>query len=375
MLLPEETTIFTRMSALAQEFNALNLGQGFPDDSPPEFLTETAAEYLRKGPHQYAPMQGLLTLREALADKFYRFYGLRPDPETEITITAGGTQALFTAIAAFIDPGDEAIILEPAYDSYAPAVLNRNGRCVFVPLKSDDFRPNWEAIRDALTQRTRLLIINTPHNPSGAVWAESDYENLENLAQSHPFLVLSDEVYEHIVFDQHRHKPLWSIPGLRERCLSVYSFGKVFHCTGWKIGYTVAGPELTRRFRKAHQYHVFSVNAPLQHALGKVLKNYEWFRALAGHFQNLRDQFLSYLRDSRWEFTPASGTYFQLLGYRRISREDDLRFAEWLTREKKITTIPASFFYHDRRDEKRLRICFAKSPHTLQKAAEILCRI
>lgn len=375
MTLPEETTIFTRMSALARECNALNMGQGFPDASPPELLTETAAECMRKGPHQYAPMQGLPALREALADKFYSFYGLRPDPETEITITAGGTQALFTAVAAFLEPGDEAMILEPAYDSYAPAVLNRSGRCVFVPLKTDVFRPDWEAIKDALTPRTRLLIVNTPHNPSGAVWTDTDYENLESLAQSHPFLVVSDEVYEHIVFDRHVHRPLWSLPVLRERCLSVYSFGKVFHCTGWKIGYAVASPELTRRFRKVHQYNVFSVNTPLQHALEKVLKNHVWFASLAGYFQDLRDQFLSYLKDSSWDFTPAGGTYFQLLGYRHISQEDDLRFAEWLTREKKLTTIPVSFFYHNRRDEKCLRICFAKSPETLRKAAEILCRI
>lgn len=371
----QEITIFTRMSALARECGALNLGQGFPDAAPPEFLLNAVKERLPSGPHQYAPMQGLPELREAIADKFLRFYGLRPDPASEITVTAGGTQALFTAIAALVRPGDEVIIPEPAYDCYAPAVKLKGGRCIFVTYNPSTFRPDWEAIGKALSPRTRLIIFNTPHNPTGAVWEEEDFKALEHLAEMHPFLVLSDEVYEHILFDGRQHRPLFSLPVLKDRCLSVYSFGKVYHCTGWKLGYIAGAQNLTQAFRQVHQYNVFSVNVLFQAALAEALKHLEWFRSLPPHFQKLRDHFLKLIGASRFCFRPAGGTYFQLLDYSAISDEDDLAFAERLTREHKITTIPVSFFYHNRRDDRLIRVCFGKSEKTLQKAAEVLCRI
>lgn len=374
-MISEDVTIFTRMSALAREHGALNLGQGFPDAVPPDFLLNAVRERLIEGPHQYAPMQGLPELREAIAEKFQLFYGFRPDAVSEITVTAGGTQALFTAVAALVNPGDEVIIPEPAYDCYAPAVKLKGGHCVFVALHPDTFRPDWEAIRKALSPRTRLIVFNTPHNPTGAVWEEEDYRALEKLAEQHAFLVLSDEVYEHILFDGRRHRPLFSLPALKDRCLSVYSFGKVFHCTGWKVGYVAGGSALMHAFRQVHQYNVFSVNAPFQAALAEAVVQGAWFRSLAPYFQHLRDRFLELIRSSRFRFTPAGGTYFQLLDYGAISEEDDLTFAERLTREHKITTIPVSFFFHNRRDNHLIRVCFGKSEQTLQKAAEILCRI
>lgn len=363
------------MSALARECGALNLGQGFPDATPPEFLLHAVRERLNRGPHQYAPMQGLPELREAIADKIQFFYGFRPDPAEEITLTAGGTQALFTAVMALVEPGDEVIIPEPAYDCYAPAVKLKGGRCVYVALNPATFRPDWEAISCALSSRTRLIIFNTPHNPTGAVWDEEDYQALEKLAELHPFGVVSDEVYEHILFDGRRHRPLFSLPALKDRCLSVYSFGKVFHCTGWKIGYVVGARNLMQVFRQVHQYNVFSVNGLFQAALVEAVVHSEWFSSLPQYFQSLRDRFLELIRPSRFHFRPSGGTYFQLLDYSVISDEDDLTFAERLTREHKITTIPVSFFYHDRRDDRLIRVCFGKSEETLQKAAEILCRI
>lgn len=374
-MISEDVTIFTRMSALAREHGALNLGQGFPDAAPPDFLLNAVRERLIEGPHQYAPMQGLPELREAIAEKFRSFYGFRPEPVSEITITAGGTQALFTVVVALVRPGDEVIIPEPAYDCYAPAVKLKGGRCVFVSLRPDTFRPDWRTISKALSPRTRLIIFNTPHNPTGAVWEEEDYQALEKLAEQHPFLVVSDEVYEHILFDGRSHRPLFSLPALKDRCLSVYSFGKVFHCTGWKIGYVVGCQELMRAFRRVHQYNVFSVNVLFQAALVEAVRQDAWFRSLAPYFQHLRDRFLELIRSSRFRFTPAGGTYFQLLDYGAISEEDDLTFAERLTRKHKVTTIPVSFFYHDRRDDRLIRVCFGKSEETLHKAADILCRI
>lgn len=370
-----ETTIFTRMSALARKHQALNLGQGFPDEGPPDFLTEVVTRVIQSGFHQYAPMAGVPELREAISKKIFKNYGHRADPEKEVTVTAGGTQALFTAIAALVQPGDEVIIPEPAYDCYAPAVELVGGRCVFVPLNEKTFRPDWNIISSRLTEHTRMIIFNTPHNPSGAVWIEEDYAALSALASQHPFLVLSDEVYEHITFDGRKHIPLCTLPSLENRCLSVYSFGKVFHCTGWKMGYIVGGPRLTEKFRQVHQYNVFSVNTPLQSALAQAMENDTWFASLGPYFQRKRDLFISWMQGSKFHIQPAGGTYFQLLQYGEITHEDDLAFAERLTREKKLTLIPVSFFYHRREDHRLLRLCFAKSDDTLRTAAEILCSL
>jgi len=370
-----DITIFTRMSTLAQIHGALNLGQGFPDIDPPEFLIEKVLHCVKWGYHQYLPMAGSPELREAIARKFEFLYGIYPDPENEITITAGATQAIFTAILALIEPGDEVIICEPAYDCYAPAVRLKGGVCVFSPLRSNNFHPDWDHIQKCLSQRTRLLILNSPHNPTGAVLNEKDFEALSTLAQQHPFLIISDEVYEHILFDGKKHIPLFSVPAFRNRCICIYSFGKTFHCTGWKIGYAIGSQKLMSAFRRVHQYNVFAVNGIFQTALAGVLENLKWFNSLSPFFQDLRDRFLDHMMNSRFKILPTEGTYFQMLDYSEITSLDDLSMAEWLTREHKLTTIPVSFFYHNRKDNHFLRICFAKSFEKLQQAAEILCRI
>jgi len=369
------TTIFTVMSQMAVDEGALNLSQGFPDfDGAPE-LIELVYKAMRSRENQYAPMAGLPALREKIAEKTQKIYGAEYDPDKEITITAGATQAIFTAIAASLNEGDEVIIFTPAYDCYEPAVELVGAKPVYVPLKEPDFKINWEEVKKMLNQRTRMIIINSPHNPSGMVMNEEDMKQLEKITDKSNILVLSDEVYEHIIFDGKKHESASKYPGLAERSFIVSSFGKTYHTTGWKIGYCLAPAELMKEFRKTHQYNVFAVNRPMQKAFADYLDHEEAYMDLGKFYQEKRDFFNQLIEGSRFSIRPSEGTYFQLLGYDQISDERDTDFAVRLTKEHKIASIPISVFYNQDLDPKVLRFCFAKQNSTLEQAAEILNRI
>lgn len=368
------TTIFTVMSALASEHNAINLSQGFPDfDMPPE-LIELVCKHMREGKNQYAPMQGVRQLREAISEKVSDLYGVDYDPEKEINITAGGTQAIYTAINAVVREGDEVIILEPAYDCYLPAVQLAGGIPVCIPLYGPGFKPDWSVVRKAMTSRTRLIIINTPHNPTGTVFSTGDFLELEKITAGTEVLVLSDEVYEHIVFDGIKHVSALSFPALRERSFIVFSFGKTYHNTGWKMGYCLAPENLMAEFRKIHQFVVFTSNTPVQYALADYMRNRNYL-SLPAFFQQKRDYFLKMIQGSKFTYNPSAGTYFQLLDYSRISSQKDTEFAIHLTRKFGIASIPVSVFYKKSPDACLLRFCFAKENRTLERAAEALCKV
>ncbi|MBL8438511.1 MAG: pyridoxal phosphate-dependent aminotransferase [Zoogloeaceae bacterium] len=368
------TTIFTVMSRLAQECRAINLSQGFPDFNAEDLLFERVAHHMRAGRNQYAPMAGVPALRDAVAAKMVALYGTAYDPETEITITAGATQALFTAVAALVHPGDEVIVFEPVYDSYAPAIALQGGVVRRVHLVAPDYRPDWTAVAAAISPRTRMIMINTPHNPTGMVWAPADLARLAELVRGTGIMVVADEVYEHIVFDGRRHESVARYPELAARSVVVSSFGKTFHITGWKVGY-VAGPrELMAEFRKVHQFNVFTVNAPVQYALADYLAQPERYLGLADFYQGKRDYFRTALMGSRFDLLACEGTYFQLASYRRISDEPDTRFVERLTREAGVAAIPLSAFFEDGRDDRVVRFCFAKEEGTLAAACERLRR-
>ncbi len=368
-------TIFSVMTRLAQEHGAINLSQGFPDFPVDSELIDLVAARMRAGHNQYAPMEGAIPLREALAAKVERLYGARVNPETEITVTAGATEAVFAAIAAVVRPGDDAIVFEPAYDAYAPAIRLNGGRPVFVPLGFPGYRVDWEAVSRAITPRTRLLILNSPHNPTGTVLAGADMEALAALVAGTPLLILSDEVYEHIVFDGRRHESLLRRPELAARSFVVGSFGKTYHATGWKIGYCVAPARLSAEVRKIHQYLTFAVNTPVQLALADFMARHPDPTPLADFYQAKRDLFRRLLAGSRFRLLDCAGTYFQMLDYREISAEPDLAFARRLTREYGVAAIPPAVFYHRGDDHRVLRFCFAKGDDTLAQAAERLCRI
>lgn len=369
------TSIFAVMSALAKEHNAINLSQGFPDFPVSEELIKLVNSYMKKGLNQYAPMPGILPLREGISEMFETRYGVKYHPETEITITAGATQGLFSIISAFIRPGDEVVVLEPAYDSYAPAVMLQGGMVKYARLQAPDYSINWDTFPALISGRTRMIIINSPHNPTGTIIKAKDLKKLDTLLKNRDILVLSDEVYEHLIFDGQSHESICRYPGLASRSLVVGSFGKTFHATGWKCGFVLAPPQLTAEFRKVHQFVVFAVNTPVQHAIAGYLRNPEHYIHLGSFYQEKRDLFLNMIKGSRFKAVPASGTYFQLLNYSKISDEKETAFAERLTREFKIASVPVSPFYHNQEDNKVLRFCFAKTTETLEKAAEILCRI
>jgi len=369
------TSIFAIMSALAKEHNALNLSQGFPDFPVSEELIKLVNSNMKKGHNQYAPMPGILPLREGISEMFEKKYGAKYHPETEITITAGATQGLFSIIAAFIRPGDEVIILEPAYDSYGPAIMLQGGMVKYARLQAPDYSINWETFPALITGSTRMIIINSPHNPTGTVIRSKDLKKLETLLKNRDILLLSDEVYEHLIFDGLTHESVCKYPALASKTLITGSFGKTFHATGWKCGFVLAPPQLTAEFRKVHQFVVFAVNTPVQHAIAEYLKNPENYINLGSFYQEKRDLFLNLIKGSRFKASPASGTYFQLLNYSNISDEKEMAFAERITREFKIASVPVSPFYHNQEDNKMLRFCFAKTNETLEKAAEILCRI
>ncbi len=368
------TTIFTVMSALANECKAINLSQGFPDfDTPPD-LIELVHDYMKKGLNQYAPMQGILPLRTQIAQKTKELYEVTYDPETEINITAGGTQALYTAITATIRESDEVIVLEPAYDCYIPAIQLAGGVPVCIALQGPDFRIDWNVVKKSVTFRTRMIIINTPHNPAGSVFSKNDFLELEKITQGTEILVLSDEVYEHILFDGRKHESVMAYPGLRERSFVIFSFGKTYHTTGWKMGYCLAPSNLMTEFRKVHQFVVFTCNTPIQYALAEYMKNKNYLQ-LPEFFQKKRDYFLQLIGSSRFKFTPSAGSYFQLLDYSAITSEKDTDFAIRLTREHGVASIPVSVFYQKPPEAKLLRFCFAKKNETLEKAAELLCNV
>ncbi len=367
------TTIFTVMSRLAAEHGAINLSQGFPDFSPPPRLVERVAHHMAAGSNQYAPMAGALPLREAIAQKAERLYGARYDVDGEITVTAGATQAIYTAVAACVRPGDEVIVFAPVYDSYVPAIELNGGKAVCATLRFPGYRPDWDEVRALVGPKTRMIVINTPHNPSGAVWSASDMEMLARVTRDTGIVVLADEVYEHMVFDGARHESVCRTPSLAERSFVVSSFGKTYHMTGWKIAYCLAPRALTAEFRKAHQFIVFCVNHPAQLALADFMREEPGFAAgLAGFYEQKRDFLRAELAASRFELLPCAGTYFQLARYAAISDEPDQAFAERLTREHGVATIPASVFYPTAEDHRVVRFCFAKSDETLAAAGRRL---
>lgn len=369
------TSIFAVMSALAKEHDALNLSQGFPDFPISQELISLVNKNMLAGHNQYAPMPGILPLREALSAMFNEKYGAYYNPETEITITAGATQALFSAIETFIRPGDEVIVFQPAYDCYAPAITLQGGMVKYAMLKEPDYSIDWETLPSLISGNTRMIIINSPHNPTGSIIKASDMVKLENLIANRDIIVLSDEVYEHLIFDGQSHESVCKYPKLANKSIVVGSFGKTFHTTGWKCGFVLCPPNLTAEFRKVHQFVVFAVNTPIQYAIAEFLKNKENYLHLGEFYQKKRDHFLGLIKNSRFKAVPANGTYFQLLNYSAISDEKELDFAFRLTREFKIASVPVSSFYNNQTDNKMLRFCFAKTDETLEKAAKILCKI
>jgi len=372
------TTIFTVMSELAREQGALNLSQGFPDFDGPSQLLERVQYYLTHGFNQYAPMMGVPALREAVAGKIASLYGLSLDPEHNITITSGATEALFCAIAAVINPGDEVIVFDPAYDSYEPVVRLQGGVTRHVPMHPPAYRIDWNQVADLVNDRTRLIITNTPHNPTGSAWDATDIEALRQIVSKRRLFLLADEVYEHIIFDSRRHESLCRYPDLFERAFVVSSFGKTYHTTGWKIGYCSAPATLTAEFRRIHQYVTFTSITPVQLGLADFLAQCpEHHLQLADFYQRKRDLFCGLLADSKFTLIPSAGTYFQLLDYQAFSSEPDTELAVRLTCEAKIASIPVSPFYADAADPGHhvLRFCFAKDDDTLRRAAEILCSL
>lgn len=370
------TTIFTQMSALAQQYNAINLSQGFPDFDGPQYLQQRLAHHVSQGANQYAPMTGVAPLREAIAKKTAGLYGYTPDVNTEITVTAGATEALYAAITALVRPGDEVICFDPSYDSYAPAVTLAGGVMKRIALQPPGFRPDWQAFSALLSPKTRLVILNTPHNPSATVWQQSDFAQLWQAIQQQEIYVLSDEVYEHICFDANGHASVLAHPELRARAIAVSSFGKTFHMTGWKVGYCVAPAAISAEVRKVHQYLTFSVNTPAQLAIADMLEvEPEHYRELPDFYRARRDRFVKALSGSRFELLPCEGTYFLLADYSAISDLDDVAFCQWLTKEVGVAAIPLSVFCADPFPHKLIRLCFAKQEATLDAAAERLCQL
>jgi len=368
-------TIFTIMSKLANDHQAINLSQGFPDFDVHPDLVALVDNYMRSGHNQYAPMQGVESLRRRIAEKVQALYNASYDPETEITVTSGGTEALFAAISAVVQPGDEVIVLEPAFDSYVPVIQLNGGIPVYVAYTFPEYRIDWDDVKNALTPKTRLIILNSPHNPTGAVFTESDISALKDILLDTDVLILSDEVYEHIIFDGLRHESVSRYPELAERSFVVSSFGKTYHTTGWKIGYCLAPASLSKEFQRVHQFLTFASNTPIQYAYAEFMKNKDIYLNLSAFYQQKRDTFLSLIENSRFKALPCHGTYFQMLDYSSISHVSDVEFSKQLTTEHGVASIPPSVFYHRQVDHKVLRFCFAKKDETLEKAAEKLCKI
>lgn len=369
------TTIFTVMSGLATQHNAVNLGQGFPDFPMSEELTGLVSKAMRDGYNQYAPMPGWMPLREAIAEKAGFLYGAQINPDTEITITPGGTYAIYSAFTTILQPGDEVIVFEPAYDSYIPNIEINGAKAVTISLVYPDYHIDWEAVRAAITPRTRAIIINSPHNPTGSVIGEKDIAELRKTVEGTGIFIISDEVYEHLIFDGIPHQSLLRYPDLMARTFACYSFGKVYNCTGWKLGYCIAPEPLMKEFRKVHQFNCFSCFTPTQVALAQFLQNRDAYISLAGQMQAKRDYFTRLMAGTRFTLQPSFGSYFICGTYERITDEPDKDFAVRLTKEAGVATIPVSAFYRDGKDDKVLRFCFSKKEETLERAVEKLVNI
>lgn len=366
------TTIFTVMSEMAHEYGAINLAQGFPGfDSDPK-LQKLVTKAMTQGYNQYAPMPGVYSLRKSITHKINSLYGSEYHPETDCTVTAGATQAIYTIVSTFIRPDDEVIVLKPAYDCYEPAVQVNGGVVVPIQLKAPEYKVDWKTVEQAITPKTKMLFINTPHNPTGTILDKEDMLELVRILKGTDIILLSDEVYEHIVFDGKRHESVARYPELRNRSFITASFGKTFHNTGWKMGYTVAPKELMQEFQKVHQFNVFSVHHPSQRAFAQYLEEPTHYTELQDFYQQKRDLFLRLIEGSRFKATPSAGTYFQMLDYAAISDEPDTLFAERLTKQNRLASIPTSVFNLNQEDFKMLRFCFAKEDETLQRAAAIL---
>lgn len=368
------TTIFTKMSALASEHNAINLGQGFPDYPMDKSLIDLVSQAMVSGHNQYVHMCGLPLLRERISEKVNKAYLSTIHPDSEITITPGGTYAIYTALTTIIQPGDEVIVFEPAYDSYIPNIEINGGIPVCIPLRFPDYRIDWNRVREKITERTKAILINSPHNPSGSVLKSEDIEQLKSIVTDSGIFIISDEVYEHLIFDQKEHLSILRYPELYERSFVCFSFGKVYHCTGWKLGYCIAPITLMSEFRKVHQFNCFTCNSPIQHALAEFLENESHYLNLGKFLQHKRDYFMSLMKETGFEALPSYGSYFQLYRYANISNENENDFSIRLTKEAGVATIPVSSFYKNSTDNKVLRFCFAKKEQTLDEAVHRLMK-
>ena len=370
------TTIFSVMSQLAAQHKAVNLGQGFPDFDGPQSLRDALAAAMNSGKNQYAPMTGVPKLREQIALKTEKLYGRKVSADNEITVTSGATEALFAAIAAVVHAGEEVIVLDPCYDSYEPAIELAGARAVHIPLCLPDFSVDWQRVKDAVSAKTRMIVINSPHNPSGAVLDTGDLDALAEIVRGSEIFVLSDEVYEHIIFDGLAHQSVLRHAELAARSFVISSFGKTYHCTGWKVGYCIAPPQLSAEFRKVHQYLTFCTFGPAQWAFADALESDpQHYLDLPAFYQSRRDRFRALLGGSKFKLLPVKGAYFQLVDYSTISSKDDLSFCEWLVIEAGVAAIPVSAFYETPPDARLIRLCFAKSDDTLTAAAERLCKL
>lgn len=369
------TTIFTKMSALASEYKAINLGQGFPDFDMSETLTALVSRAMKEGFNQYAPMPGLMSLRESLAEKVYSLYHNAINPETEITITPGGTYAIYTALTTLLQPGDEAIVFEPAYDSYIPGIEANGATAVTIPLTYPDYSINWEVVKQHISSKTKLIIINSPHNPTGAVLSKEDLVQLEKIVRDTNIFIISDEVYEHIIFDNLTHESILKYPSLFGRSFACFSFGKTYHCTGWKLGYCIAPASLMNEFRKIHQYNCFSCFTPSQVALAEYVKNKQAYLSIPEFYQEKRDYFIQLMRQTKFNLLQSRGSYFICASYENISDEKEADFAVRMTREYGVATIPVSSFYKNGTDHRVLRFCFGKKKETLEQAVERLIKL
>ena len=369
------TTIFTVMSAMAAEYGAINLSQGYPDFPINEQLIDLVSHFMQQGHNQYAPMPGMPVLREEIANKLKNTFAADFDPDQEVTVVGGATEGLYSALTAFVHRGDEVIIFDPAYDLYAPTVQLCGGKAIHLELSVPDFSIDWQEFEEAITPKTKVVVINNPNNPAGSILSAEDLQQLSEIAKRYDLLVISDEVYEHMVYQPQGHQSLLSHPELRARGVAVFSFGKTFHATGWKVGYCVAPEALTKEIRRIHQFVAFSVNTPIQMAITEFLKDPQHYQSLGNFFKEKRDHFLRQMASSRFEPLPCNGTYFQLMKYHRISDLSDMDMASWMTKEHGVASIPTSVFYQRGTDNKILRFCFAKNTDTLTKAAEKLCKI
>lgn len=370
-----ETTIFAVMSAMANTYNAINLSQGYPNFKSDQKLMDLVYKAMLSGYNQYAAMQGAMELRKAISHKYEKLYNSTYNPDSEITVTAGATQAIYTAITAIIRQGDEVIVFRPAYDCYVPTIELNGGKAISIQLSKPDYKIDWDKVKTAITNKSKMIIVNTPHNPSGTVFSKQDMLQLEKLTKNTDIIVLSDEVYEHLIYDNEQHQSACLFPDLKSRSFITASFGKTFHNTGWKMGYCCAPKVLMDEFIKVHQFNVFSVNHPMQIGLAKYLEDENNYLQLSEFYQKKRDLFISLMKNSRFKFKPSKGSYFQAADYSEISIDNDLKFVTWLTQEKGVAAIPVSAFNLDKKDEKMIRFCFAKTDDTLIKAAEILCKL